>query len=194
MAKQVIILHGWRNRRWEGHWQREAAAVLRQQGHQVFYPQLPSTDEPRFADWSEVALGELALAREANRGEEIIVIGHSLGSVTWLKLVEQGLISAPVSRVLLVAPADPELLLDIADFVVDPSKVDVARGADSTLIVGSDDDEWSPRGVEKTFAEPLGVPAVIIPGAKHLSLGDGWGNWAGVVNWVNDPASDIKVR
>ena len=194
MAKQVIVLHGWRNRRWEGHWQREAAAALRKQGHQVFYPQLPSTDEPRFADWSEVVLAELALAREANQGEELVVIGHSLGSVTWLKLVELGLIEAPVSRVLLVAPADPELLLDIADFVFDPAKVDVSRGAASTLIVGSDEDEWSPRGIERTFADSLGVPAVIIPGAKHLSLADGWGKWAGVINWVNDPGSDLHVR
>ena len=194
MGKQVIILHGWRNRRVEGHWQRLTAAALRKQGHQVYYPQLPSTDEPKFRDWAEVVLAELELAREANQGEEIVVIGHSLGSITWLKLIEQGLITSPVSRVLLVAPADPELLLDIADFVVDPATVLVSKGASSTVIVGSDGDDWSPRGIEATFASPLGVPAVIIPGANHLAYLDGFGDWAGVINWVNDPASDLSVR
>ena len=194
MAKQVLILHGWTNRRPEGSWQRRAAVALRKLGHQVHYPQLPSTDEPRFADWAEVVLAELELAREANSGEEIIVIGHSLGAVTWLKLIEEGLIASPVSRALLVAPADPDLLIDIADFVFEPSTVSVSDGAASTVLVGSDADDWSPRGIEATFARPLGVPSVVIPGAGHLAFLDGFGQWAGVINWVNDPASDLSVR
>jgi predicted alpha/beta hydrolase family esterase len=194
MAKQVIILHGWRNRRVDGHWQRLTAAALRKAGHQVYYPQLPSTDEPKFREWAEVVLAELELAREANQRDEIIVIGHSLGAITWLKLIEQGLVTAPVSRALLVAPADPELLLDIADFVLDPATVSVSAGAASTVIVGSDGDDWSPRGIEATFAGPLNVPAVIIPGAGHLAFLDGFGQWAGVINWVKDPASDLSVR
>ena len=194
MAKQVIILHGWRNRRVDGHWQRLTAAALRKAGHQVYYPQLPSTDEPKFHDWAEVVLAELELAREANSGDEIIVIGHSLGAVTWLKLIEEGLVASPVSRALLVAPADPDLLIDIADFVFDPSTVSVSDGAASTVIVGSDADDWSPRGIEATFAQPLNVPSVVIPGAGHLAFLDGFGQWAGVINWVNDPASDLSVR
>lgn len=194
MGKQVIILHGWRNRRVDGHWQRLTAAALRKAGHQVYYPQLPSTDEPKFREWAEVVLAELELAREANQGEEILVIGHSLGAVTWLKLIEEGLISSPVSRALLVAPADPSLLLDIADFVFEPSTVAVSAGAESTIVVGSDADDWSPRGIEATFAVPLGVPSVILPGAGHLAFLDGFGYWAGVINWVHDPASDLSVR
>ena len=195
MAKQVLILHGWRNRRWEGHWQRLAAAALRKQGHQVFYPQLPSTDEPRFADWAEVVAAELDLIREANQGEEIVVIGHSLGSVTWLQLVEHGLVGAPVGRVLLAAPADPSLVSELEgyDLKLSGLAASVASSAVSTTIVGSDNDQWIPRGLEATFGE-LNVPIVSIEGAGHLSLADGWGEWAGVINWVNDPASDLSVR
>ncbi|MFM5951375.1 MAG: RBBP9/YdeN family alpha/beta hydrolase [Micrococcales bacterium] len=194
MGKQVIILHGWRNRRVEGHWQRLTAEALRKQGHQVYYPQLPSTDEPTFKDWAEVVLTEIALAKEANQGEELIFIGHSLGAVTWLRLTELGLIPTPASRALLVAPADPDLLLDIADFVVNPSKVALEALANEVVLVGSDDDVWSPNGIETTYAEPLGKPAVVIEGAKHFAVLDGWGAWAGVVNWVNDPSSDLRVR
>ncbi|MEN9603429.1 MAG: hypothetical protein RL545_118 [Actinomycetota bacterium] len=196
MSKQVLILHGWTNRRQEGNWQRRAAAALRQQGHQVHYPQLPSTDEPRFADWAEVALNELAQIAESNQGHEVVVIGHSLGAVTWLKLASESLIEKPVSRVLLVAPADPELLIDIPDFIFEPSKVGakVAAAASNTLVIGSDEDPWQPNGIDKTFAEPLGIPSVIVPGARHFSLSDGFGPWAGVINWVLDPASDLSVR
>ena len=196
MSKQVLILHGWTNRRQEGNWQRRAAAELRKQGHQVHYPQLPSTDEPKFADWAEVALNELAQIAESNHGQEVVVIGHSLGAVTWLKIASEGLVASPVSRVLLVAPADPELLIDIADFIFEPRKVQaqVAAAAASTLVIGSDEDPWQPNGIVKTFAEPLAIPSVIVPGAKHFSLADGFGPWAGVINWVNDPTSDLSIR
>ena len=165
--------------------------ALRQQGHQVHYPQLPSPDQPRFQEWAEVALNELAQIAEGNRGEEVVVIGHSLGAVTWLKLVAEGLAPELVSRVLLVAPADPELLIDIPDFIVDLSSV---KSKATTLVVGSDDDPWQPNGIVETFGTPLALPVVLIPGARHFSLSDGWGRWAGVINWVNDPASDLSVR
>lgn len=195
MAKQVLIIHGWTNRRPEGSWQRQAAVALRQQGHQVHYPQLPSTDEPRFSDWSEVALNELAQIAEANTGEEVVVIGHSLGAVTWLKLVADGLAPSLVSRVLLVAPADPALLVDIPDFIVDlPAIAESVRAVGSTTLVGSDEDPWQPNGIEETFGSVLGLPTLVIPGARHFSLSDGFGDWAGIINWVNDPSSDLSVR
>ncbi|MFM2238173.1 MAG: hypothetical protein RL389_520 [Actinomycetota bacterium] len=195
MAKQVLILHGWTNRRPEGSWQRQAAVALRQQGHHVHYPQLPNPDEPRFADWAEVALNELAQIAEANTGDEIVVIGHSLGAVTWLKLVADGLVPSAVSRVLLVAPADPSLLIDIPDFIVDLASVsESVRALAATTLVGSDEDPWQPDGIVETFGSVLGLQTVVIPGARHFSLSDGFGNWAGVINWVNDPASDLAVR
>jgi predicted alpha/beta hydrolase family esterase len=195
MGKQVLFLHGWTNRRPEGNWQRLAAVALRQQGHQVHYPQLPSPDQPRFAEWAEVALNELAQIAEANRGEEVVVIGHSLGAVTWLKLVSEGLAPSLVSRVLLVAPADPELLIDIPDFILDVAAAAPAvRAVANTLVVGSDEDPWQPNGIEATFSTPLDVPVVVVPGARHFSLSDGYGEWVGVINWVNDPASDLSVR
>ncbi|MEY2694646.1 MAG: hypothetical protein RL142_994 [Actinomycetota bacterium] len=196
MGKQVIILHGWRNRRWEGHWQRLAAAALRKAGHQVHYPQLPSPDEPRYEDWAEVVLTELALAREANQGEEIVILAHSLGCVTWLKLVADGLVTAPVDRVLLVAPADPKLVSDLSGYPLEVSGLGekLAAVAGETLAVGSDGDEWIPNGIEETYGKPFGLPFVIVRGAKHFSLADGWGEWAGVINWVNDPTSDLSIR
>jgi predicted alpha/beta hydrolase family esterase len=141
-------------------------------------------------------LTELALAREANQGEEIVILGHSLGCVTWLKLVQEGLTGGPVGRVLLVAPADPKLVSDLSGYplATEGLGAKLASAAGSTLVVGSDGDEWIPNGVEATFGEPFGLPFVIVPGAKHFSLTDGWGEWAGVINWVNNPASDLSVR
>jgi predicted alpha/beta hydrolase family esterase len=161
----------------------------------VHYPQLPNPDEPRFAEWAEVALNELAQIAEANRGEEVVVIGHSLGAVTWLKLAAEGFAPDLVSRVLLVAPADPSLLIDIPDFMLDMETAGPAvRSVASTTLIGSDEDPWQPNGIVETFGSVLDVPTVVIPGARHFSLSDGFGEWVGVINWVNDPASDLSVR
>ena len=66
------------------------------------------------------------------------------------------------------------------------------RMAAQTLIVASDADPWLPRGVEATFAAPLGMPHLIVKGAKHFAVDDGWGPWQGVIDWVNDPSADLS--
>lgn len=194
MSKQVLFIHGWKNQRPEGAWQREVGASLRKQGHQVFFPQLPKPTTPKFSEWAEVLVGELDQIREANTGQEVVVIGHSLGALAWLKLVSEGLVSSPVGRVLLVAPALPSLLPDFPDFGVDLKRVPLEAAAQKTHLVGSDSDAWQPNGIVEDFGKPLGLDAQVIPGAGHITIEDGFGPWAGLFNWVNDPASDLSVR
>ena len=195
MSKHVLIIHGWGNTRAEDHWQRHLAVNLRKQGHQVYYPQLPDTETPTFADWAEVVIAELEMASQG--GAEVVVVAHSLGCSTFLKLAVDGHLPGRVNRVLFVAPADPSVLSDVSSFIVHPNdvvKTALHASADSVTLVGSDADVWTPNGVQATYGDPLGLEAVIIPGAKHLALGDGWGYWQGVIDWVNDPTAGLSVR
>ena len=70
----------------------------------------------------------------------------------------------------------------------------LAAAVKSLTIVGSDADPWSPDGVQETFGKHLGVEAIIIEGAQHFRADEGWGQWQGLLDWVNDPAADITVR
>lgn len=194
---RVLMMHGWNNRRPEGAWHRLMVATLRQQGHQVLYPQFPSTDSPTLNDWQELLLAELDLLEEAGSGE-LIAIGHSLGCLNWAHAAVEGKIKRPLDRVLFVAPADPELLGQIDGLNVVLENAETKKAIDaatkSLTIVGSDADVWAPNGIQETFGDPLGVEAVIIEGAKHFTADDGWGPWQGVIDWVNDPTADITVR
>jgi len=214
----VLINHGWTNTRQRGHWQRSLAADLRNAGHHVFYPQYPNTQQPSFAEWSALLQAELELLLEtraaANREAataEVIVIGHSLGCVNFIKAALQGNLSSVglgqeatsstgplVDRVLFVAPPGPEKIDTLPDFAVEATAAEISQAlnavAGSVTLVGSDNDPWSPRGIQATYGDPLGLQAVVIPGAKHLSSSDGWSSWQGVFNWVNDSRSDLKVR
>ena len=196
MAK-VLILHGWTNRRQQGHWQRHLATALREQGHIVAYPQFPNTDAPKLDEWQELLGAELDILAEVS-SDETVVIGHSLGCVNWIQGASTGLISKPVDRVLLVAPADPRMLGEIEGLNVDLNNPEVAAATHastaSLTVLASDKDKWTPRGIQATFGEPLGLEAVILPGAGHLSLDDGFGFWQGVIDWVNDPKADLTKR
>lgn len=198
----VLINHGWTNTRQVGHWQRKLAADLRRAGHQVFYPQYPDTANPSFEKWSQLLVAELELIGEAREGSaaELIIIGHSLGNVNLAKAVYLGLLpsNVKVDRLLLVAPPEPGELGALASFSLDISDPNVGLAlknyAGSVTLVGSDNDPWSPSGLQKAVGDPLGLEAIIIPGAKHMSGGDGWASWQGVFNWVNDPNANLTER
>lgn len=196
MAK-VLILHGWTNRRQPGHWQRHLANELRKQGHLVAYPQFPDTDHPKLDQWQDLLAAELDILAEIDAGETV-VIGHSLGCINWIQGASTGLIAKPVDRVLLVAPADTRLLGEVENLNVDLADPSVAAATHastaSLTILASDKDKWTPRGIQATFGEPLGLTPLIMPGAGHLSLDDGFGYWQGVIDWVNDPKADLTKR
>lgn len=194
---RVLILHGWTNRRPEGGWHRILATELRKLGHQVLYPQFPSTDNPTLEDWQELLLSELELLDEAGVGETVVV-AHSLGCVNFIHAAVEGKITKSVDRVLFVAPADPALLGEIKGLNVNLEKESTRNAlqavASQLTIVGSDADQWTPNGIQETFGDALGVEAVVMAGAKHFSKADGWGHWQGVINWVLDPSADISIR
>jgi len=198
----VLINHGWTNERPVDHWQRRLAVELRRQGHQVFYPQYPNTMEPTFEAWNWLLNSELEILLDT-RGEstdEVVVIGHSLGNVLWLKSAAEGLLPAGfvADRLLMVAPPERGGVSKLPSFDVPHSDAELREAlhasAGNIVLVGSDNDPWSPSGMQAAIGDPLGLTALIIPGAGHLSAKDGWGHWQGVIDWVNDPNSDLAAR
>jgi predicted alpha/beta hydrolase family esterase len=188
---RVLIMHGWKNHRVPGNWHRHLATELRKLGHQVFYPQFPSADEPKLVEWQNLLVEELTHLGEAGDGE-IVVVGN------WIQAAATGILPFKVDRLLLAAPADPNLLLDLPGLRVnleDPDVRDaVLDSAHSVTLVGSDEDPWTPNGLQKTYGAPLGLEAVLIEGARHLALSDGFSYWQGVIDWVLDPSADLRIR
>lgn len=190
---RILINHGLGNLRYPDHWQRHLATAARKAGHVVAYPQFPSPEKPVTADWQSLLVAEAEMLAELDSGE-LLFVGHSLGSLNFLYAAQTGVLPVIFDRVLLVAPADPALLPDLEVERIDPSKIDLSKVAKSVQIVASDGDQWIPRGIQATFGDPLGIEPIVIPGAKHLSLADGWGHWQGVIDWVENPTADLTKR
>jgi len=183
VARRFLILHGIENHRPPEHWERWLAERLRDRGEQVIYPQLPNPDAPRFADWEALLHAEL----EMLGGGERIVVSHSLGTSLWLAAAPR----AAADRVLLVAPPGRRTLVRLAPSFaerrIDPHAAGAA--AKTTTLVCSDSDPYNPEGEGRTLAEAMGARLHVIPGGGHLSVDDGYTQWAAAEAWCLDPDS-----
>ncbi|WP_200952637.1 alpha/beta hydrolase [Agromyces sp. Soil535] len=183
MAEEYLILHGWQNHRPDGHWQRWLARELETRGAVVRYPQLPGADEPVLDDWIEALETELRGTDPAS----LTVIAHSLGCLLWLAYAaRRAARSAPgaaARRVILVAPAAPEVLQGIPEIAAFAPLLGgaAARAAlaattweRGTVIAGTDD-PFCPAGADRVYARPLDLDFVPVEGGGHLTMDDGYG-------------------
>ena len=197
--KKVLLLHGWTNKRPEGHWLRLTAAELRARGHQVWYPQFPNPDRPNPTDWQELLRQESNMMDEAP-GEAKIAIAHSLGTTNWLYGAINNIYTNPFDRVLLVAPPDPTLTkeadgiegepLDLSNPLLAPQARKWAR---ELTVIASNNDKWLPRGVG-IYEEPLQTKPILFENAGHFSLDDGWGPWPGLISWIESANNQDLLR
>jgi predicted alpha/beta hydrolase family esterase len=188
-VKKILLHHGWTNRRPQGHWIRLTAAQLRSQRHQVWYPQFPEPETPNPEDWQAIISQEAQMMDEVSGGEKI-AITHSLGCMNWMLAAMMGRFEQPFDRVLFVAPPDPIKTSEAEGIKGEPMDIHhpellpaIRRNAKSLTIIASDNDRWLPRGIQ-IYEDALQQEAVVFPGAGHFSLDDGWGEWQGIVDWV----------
>lgn len=186
---KILLLHGWTNRRPEGHWMRLTAARLRATGHQVWYPQFPNPDAPKPADWQDLLRQESNMMDEVEGGEKI-VIAHSLGTINWLFGALTDLYNMPFDRALLVAIPDPQKTNETTGIEGEPMDFSnpflgpqMRKWAGSVRAVASDSDRWQPNGIG--FYQPLSIETTEVVGAGHFSLDDGWGQWSGLAQWID---------
>ena len=168
---------------------RITASALRQQGHQVWYPQFPNPDKPNPAQWQDLLRQESNMMDEVSGGEKI-VIAHSLGTINWLYGALTDLFDKPFDRALLVAVPDPVMTNQGEGIEGEPMNFarpeihpQASKWAKDLQLISSDQDRWQPNGVEK-FEEAFRTKSLIYPGAGHFSLDDGWGKWSGLEKWV----------
>jgi predicted alpha/beta hydrolase family esterase len=168
---------------------RLSAAELRTRGNQVWYPQFPKPETPDPVEWKDLIEQESKMMDEVQVGEKI-AIAHSLGCLNWMVAAMSSRLGQPFDRVIFVAPPDPIRTeeaegiegkpMDLKNPLLLPG---IKNFTKTFEIVASDKDHWLPRGIG-IYEEVLKQQAVVIPGAGHFSLADGWGEWPGLWSWV----------
>ena len=177
--RSFLVLHGLQGSG-PDHWQTWLAERLAAAGEHVRYPDLPEAEAPDGDAWAAVLHEEL---RELP-GDRTVVC-HSLACLLWAREAARTAADGPVDRVLLVAPPCPatELPGVTGLYPVALDAETVQKAAAQSLVVGSDADPYCPAGHGRSFAEPLGLASVVLPGAGHVNPEAGFGRWPAVEAW-----------
>ena len=182
-----LILHGFQNHRPAGHWQHWLAGELRARGHEVRYPQLPEPDAPVLADW----LAALEEHGERPAEGEFVVLAHSLSVLLWLRA---GARRPDADRVLLVAPPSPPVTASIPAIAAFADGLDLTETGVRARLVYGDGDPYCPEGADVHYGTPLGLDTDHVPGGAHLNPDSGYGEWASLLEWCEDPSVRVKGR
>jgi len=176
----VVIVYGYDGSDPE-HWQRWLHRELLGRQRPVLFPELPEPLAPQKDVW----VAALAQTLAAVQGAPITLVCHSLGC--WVAdhlLAERGLLG--VHAALLVSPPSPHLIFEAVDSFFPPPRQRSAWApiAARTLLVGSDNDDFTSVEEFEEIARTLGVRSQIIPAAGHINVASGYGPWPFALEWV----------
>ena len=151
-------------------WLKRAGATL---GHEVVTPRLPTPEGHSLAAWLSAVdeqCGEIST--------DAILIGHSLGAVLCLRLLER--LKSPVRGTILVAPPYRDIGIQEYDdlnasFFPEPFNWDSikARAGAISLIVG-DKDPYVPHDHFLIYSKGLDIPPIVVTSGGHLNSESGF--------------------
>lgn len=175
----IVIVYGY-DGSGPGHWQRWLEDELRARGAAVAFPELPEPLAPQRDAWV-AQLRALVDAAPA----PVTFVAHSLGcwAVDHL-LAERG--AANVHAALLVAPPSPFLLFEPVESFLPPPQDPAAWApiAARSLLIGSDDDDFTSAEEFAAIARGLGIAFEALPGAGHINTASGFGPWPRPLAWL----------
>ncbi|GAA2175409.1 alpha/beta hydrolase [Agrococcus versicolor] len=163
---RLVILHGY-GASPASHWFSWLADEVGDRA-QTIIPALPGTEAPRRDAWVDAT--RAALGDE----DDVLVVGHSLGTVAALLAVAD-VDRARIRGVVLVAPfwepvpAVPGVDAALAALPAIPDLGDVP-----VVVIASDDDPIVPPALSARVAATLGVEVVTVAGGGHFLDREGW--------------------
>jgi uncharacterized protein len=163
----VIVTHAI-NTDGEGLWYPDLRAELTERGHDVKVLALPNPDAPSPDPW----LATLTDAVGASAPSDTVLVGHSVGGVNTLRMLQRHS-GEPFAGVVLVATMAHEVGVHaLAGFFVPAFDWDRIRRAalHFRLLVAADDGVLTPDPFDhaKRFVTKLGATAVVKPSGGHL--------------------------
>lgn len=140
---------------------------LEGRGYTVRVPRMPNTDSPKLSEWLPFLQDIIG-----KPDDELLLIGHSLGTVVIMRYLEVLKANQKVGKVILVAGfTDPVGLAPLENFFRSKLKFrDIKnKTANGFVVIQSDDDPYVSNQYGQRLKEELGAKLVIKHGAGHMS-------------------------
>jgi|SRR5581483_9991743 len=166
----IVVSHGY-GASDDSVWFPYLRAALETRGHRVEIPRLPDTDAPRLEPW------RTTLAERASRAAapDTVLVGHSIGGVNVLRLLEKHDVDrdGAFAGVVLVSTQSREVGYEpLAEFFAEPFDWPRIRRAarQFRVLAAADDPVNLPDPIEhvKDLVTHLGATAVITATGAHL--------------------------
>ena len=160
---------------------------LEQKGYKVFVPQFPTPEGQSLEAWLNVLGSQID-----DIGQDTILIGHSLGGLFTLRLLER--LETPVKATFLIGtPIGVEPIKNMendrkfsGNFDFDWDKI--KNNAGHVTIFHSDNDPYVDLGNGKQLAEHLGVSLTFVPNAGHFNASAGYTHFEKLLKEVTEVA------
>lgn len=163
--KRAIIVHCWSGSP-NYAWYQWVKDELGKRDYQVTVPDMPNTDEPKLSTWLPRLKQTIG-----HPDEELLLIGHSIGTVTIMRYLES-LQEERVGKVILVAGFTDQLgfreLENFFDKHLDFSKIK-SKSKNGFVAIQSDNDPFVSEQYGTRLQEELGAKLVVKHGAYHMS-------------------------
>jgi len=167
---------------WSGWLQDE----LKRQGYEVHSPDFPDTNTPSLDRWLETVRDNVD---RFEPDDDWILIGHSLGCPTILRLLETFDERERAKKVILVAGFAKDLgIPEIGNFVDKPFDWGKIRErAGSFVVINSDDDPFIKLEEGERLAKMLNTNLIVEHGAGHINEGSGFTRYPRLLEMIKRP-------
>ncbi|MEM2131267.1 MAG: alpha/beta fold hydrolase [Candidatus Woesearchaeota archaeon] len=160
---KVLIFHGWGSSK-KDNWFPWLNKNLKKENFIVNVPNLPNSRFPKLNEWLDCAF-------DLEINEKTILVGHSLGSVLILRILEN--LDFKLKAVFLVSSFDVNLGIDeIKNFVDKPFNYEkIKKNCENIYILQSDNDKYIDLKIAENLAKKINAKLIIFHNKNHLSQG-----------------------
>ena len=168
--KRVFIIHGY-DAAPSDNWFPWLKAQLENQGFQVTVPQMPEAADPTLQKWLAYLQKIVGVC-----DHDTYFVGHSLGTITVLKLLNTLPENQKVGGVVLVAgfseSIDFEKLSSFTETPLNYEKVEQSVG--QIVAIHSTDDQSVPYKFAQIIKDKLGAELITLKNAGHINAASGY--------------------
>jgi predicted alpha/beta hydrolase family esterase len=185
---KIIIIHGTMGSP-SGNWFPWLSSQLSSNDTKVIIPKMPTPENQSLSSWFESYNSKVGML-----SSEDIIIGHSLGAVFLLRLLEKS--ETKIKAGILVSGFTG--YLNLADFdKLNSSFIEeqfnwseIKSKADKIISIHSDKDPYIPMSQSIELSNKLSISSTIIPNAGHLNSESGYDKFPFLLSLVEDILDD----